>query len=180
MSVTTTRYVRKPIHVEAIRITGHNIDEVADWCQGDVKWEESPGNKGTGKKYIRVRVVNPKNPRQTKAFVGDWILYTDKGYKVYTHKAFVLSFDEGVEEPVQDDPNITVIGPECFATADGSVLNWKGTNYVPQGEPENGDVQAAVALEEQRGEGLQGPEPEAESEGAEETASGQDDEQKAA
>lgn len=177
MAVTTTRYIRKPLHVDAVRITGRNIDEVAAWCQGNVLWEETPGGNGTGKKYIRVRVHQPKNVRQTKAFVGDWLLYTDKGYKVYTHKAFLLSFDE---VPLQDSGDVITLGPECFVAADGSVLNWKGTNYVPQGEPENGDVQAAVALEEQRGEGLQGPEPEAGSEGAEETASGQDDEQKAA
>jgi hypothetical protein len=24
------------------------------------------------------------------------------------------------------------IGPECFALADGSVLSWRGENYVPQ------------------------------------------------
>ncbi|OCB09271.1 hypothetical protein A5717_26215 [Mycolicibacterium porcinum] len=25
-----------------------------------------------------------------------------------------------------------VLGPQCFAAADGSVINWKGTNYIPQ------------------------------------------------
>jgi len=25
-----------------------------------------------------------------------------------------------------------VIGPECFAAKDGSVLSWRGENYVPQ------------------------------------------------
>ncbi len=173
MSVTTTQYIRKPLYVDAIRITGHNIDEVSAWCDGDVQWEESPGNKGTGKKYIRVRVHNPMNPRQTKAFVGDWILYTEKGYKIYTNKAFLAAFDEPPEEIVQDDPNITVIGPECFATIDGSVLSWKGTNYVPQehqtisGDPpedvirgdeeiEESGITANEALEIARGEGLVG------------------------
>ena len=27
---------------------------------------------------------------------------------------------------------MTVLGPECFVRRDGSVLSWKGTNYVPQ------------------------------------------------
>lgn len=163
MSVTTTRYIRKPLYVEAIHITGHNIDEVSAWCDGTVQWEESPGNKGTGKKYIRVRVHNPMNPRQTKAFVGDWILYTEKGYKIYTNKAFLAAFDES-PELVQDDSDVTVIGPECFAAADGSVLSWKGVNYVPQEPGDNGShsevieaAQESVALEEQLGEGLQGP-----------------------
>lgn len=29
----------------------------------------------------------------------------------------------------------TVIGPECFVANDGSVLSWRGVNYVPQREP---------------------------------------------
>jgi hypothetical protein len=45
------------------------------------------------KQYIHVRVHNPKNPRQTKAFVGDWILYTERGYKVFTAKAFQANFN---------------------------------------------------------------------------------------
>ena len=97
MSVTTVKYIRKPLFVAAVRITGANFDEVADWCQGEVQQEEVSG-KGSGKKFIRVRVHNPKNPRQTKGFVGDWLLYTERGYKVYTNKAFRASFDEATEE----------------------------------------------------------------------------------
>jgi hypothetical protein len=92
MSVTTTRFIRKPLYVAAVRVTASNFDEIVDWCQGEVQQDEVPG-KGT-KKFIRVRVHNPKNPRQTKAFVGDWLLYTERGYKVYTNKAFHDSFDE--------------------------------------------------------------------------------------
>lgn len=29
----------------------------------------------------------------------------------------------------------TIIGPQCFAMPDGSVLNWRGVNYVPQPDP---------------------------------------------
>lgn len=31
--------------------------------------------------------------------------------------------------------DIILIGPGCFAQADGSVLNWNGVNYVPATEP---------------------------------------------
>jgi hypothetical protein len=114
MSVTTTQYIRKPLYVDAMRITGANFDEVAAWCQGEVQQDEIPG-KGTGKKYIRVRVHNPKNSRQTKAFVGDWLLYTERGYKVYTNKAFHDSFDEvDPEAQTQEDSEngIVVLGSE--------------------------------------------------------------------
>lgn len=30
------------------------------------------------------------------------------------------------------DGDLTVLGPEIFASGDGSVLSWKGENYVPQ------------------------------------------------
>ncbi|HYQ97324.1 MAG TPA: hypothetical protein VEO92_03070, partial [Candidatus Nitrosocosmicus sp.] len=93
MPITTQRYIRKPLYVDAVRITAANFEEIAAWCQGDIQHEDVPG-KGTSKKFIRVRVQNPKNPRQTKAFVGDWILYTETGYKVYTVKAFHAAFDK--------------------------------------------------------------------------------------
>jgi len=182
MSVTTTKFIRKPLYVDAVRITRANFEEIAAWCQGEIQQDEVPG-KGTSKPFIRVRVHNPKNPRQTKAMVGDWLLYTERGYKVYTNKAFLESFDEvetdderiglyGEGEPsladeARDHPDIVVIGDECFAQIDGSVLNWKGVNYVPQEESTNGSLnelaeaaREAEALEEQRTAGLQGPTPE--------------------
>jgi len=137
MRVTTTQYLRKALYVDAVRVTADNFDEVADWCQGDIKQDDGPG--GNGKKYIRIRAHNPKGPRQTKAFVGDWVLYHERGYKVYTNKAFLASFDEAalVDLPREEGDTI-VIGPECFVAKDGSVLCWKGTNYVPQERP--GDI----------------------------------------
>lgn len=105
--ITTTLYIRKPLYVDAVQITGANFDEIATWCQGEVLQDEVPG-KGTGKKYIKVRVHNPKNPRQTKAFVGDWLLYTERGYKIYTNKAFHASFDEATET----NPGDFIMGSE--------------------------------------------------------------------
>jgi hypothetical protein len=115
MGVETQQYIRKPLYVDAVRITGANFDDIVSWCQGEVFQDEVPG-KGTGKKYIRVRVHNPKNPRQTKAFVGDWLLYTERGYKVYTNKAFHASFDEvKPETEAQPGPDDIIMGSEEFA-----------------------------------------------------------------
>lgn len=95
--VDTEKYIRKPLYVDAVRVTNANFDEIAAWCQGEVLQDYTLGG-GVGKKYIKVRVHNPKVPRQTRAYVGDWLLYTERGYKVYTNKAFHASFDlvEGV------------------------------------------------------------------------------------
>jgi hypothetical protein len=102
----TKRYVRKPLFVDAVQVTEENFEDIARWCFGDVNnIDETPVDRSTDvqptKQYIHVRVHNPKNQRQTKAFVGDWILYTERGYKVYTTKAFQANFDL-VEEAKPD------------------------------------------------------------------------------
>lgn len=98
MAIDTSKYVRKPLYVDGVQITNENFAEIAAWCQGEVRansTEELVSSPGInpGATHIRVRVHNPKNVRQTKAYVGDWILYTERGYKVYTQKAFRASFD---------------------------------------------------------------------------------------
>lgn len=140
MTVTTTKYVRKILCVEAVRITSENFEEIADWCQGDILTQEKPGAPDDpGKRYIRIRVHNPMNARQTKAFVGDWILYTDKGYKIFTNNAFRVQFDELSEVKANppypyDEGDVTVLGPELFVSRDNSMVCWKGMNYIPQGD----------------------------------------------
>lgn len=103
MTIVTKQYVRKPLFVDAVQVTTENLVEMAEWCQGEIKnYNDQPlaGDDAANEqleRYIAVRVHNPKNARQTKAFVGDWLLYTTRGYKVYTQKAFKGSFDEVTE-----------------------------------------------------------------------------------
>lgn len=98
MGVETKRYIRKPLYVDAVRVTTQNFDEIAEWCDGKVDTGEVPPGSGKKKKYIKVHVLQPKNPRQTMAFVGDWLLYTNGNYKIYTDKAFKRAFDLVEEE----------------------------------------------------------------------------------
>jgi hypothetical protein len=79
-------YNRRPFPIKAIRVTAENFDEVLDWCHG-TKHTEPKGP------YIQVPVLNPANPRQEKAFVGDWVLESRNGFKSYTNSAFHKSFD---------------------------------------------------------------------------------------
>lgn len=88
----TEKYARKPFYVDAIQVTLENVFEVAEWCQGDVV-DLLDGNDEKADAYIKVRVHRPLNERQTKAYVGDWVLYAGTGYKVYTKKAFEASFE---------------------------------------------------------------------------------------
>lgn len=87
MGILTQVYIRKPLYVDAVCITEENFNDIVAWCQGEVI-DLEPGNP-----YIKVRTHQPKNQRQTQAFVGDWLLYTERGYKVYNDRAFHASFD---------------------------------------------------------------------------------------
>lgn len=138
MSITTKQYTKKPLYVEAVRITRRNFAEVARWCEGHIQTERGDAPQNAGKKYIKIDAHNPINARQTKAFIGDWVLQTERGFKIYTHTSFTSSFDEVLElvhtEPTYpyEEGEFIVIGPACFSAKDESVLNWKGVNYVPQ------------------------------------------------
>lgn len=116
-NVSTTKYVRKPLYVDAVQVTNENFLDVVNWCQALVGAQGSePGTEirpaegaelDPSKHYIRIRVHNPQSQRQTKAFVGDWILYTEMGYKIYTDRAFKGNFDEaspGTIENVDESP----------------------------------------------------------------------------
>ena len=81
-------YVRKPIYTDAVEVTPENIDLVALWIEGKVM--SSKGEKVTT--WIEVPVRNPLNSRQTKAYVGDFVLKNKNGAKVYTPKAFAATW----------------------------------------------------------------------------------------
>jgi hypothetical protein len=105
----TTKYKRKPIYIDAVRVTDENFFDVAQWCQGAIVSSE-PGTRSLDElkrdksKFIKVRVINPQRIRQTKAFIGDWVLYSEySGYKVYTNGAFENSFEivKSIDELVE-------------------------------------------------------------------------------
>lgn len=93
------KFSRKSFPVEAVQVTADNMAEVSRWCDGDIRTED-------GVKYIKVRVHNPINERQTKAQVSDWVLYAGKGYKVYKDSAFKKSFDSNEWDL---DRNVTAV-----------------------------------------------------------------------
>jgi hypothetical protein len=95
------KYSRKPFVVDAIQVTGDNVTAVAEWCNGEVHDANGPGT------YIKVQVKRALSARQTKAFVGDWVLKAGTGYKVYTPNAFANGFDlMTVREIEMSDANV--------------------------------------------------------------------------
>lgn len=84
----THKFVRKPLYVDAVRISETNMEEVAQWCSGTIETDDK------GQRFVKVEVYRALNDRQTQGFVGDWVLFAGSGYKVYTPKAFDRSFDK--------------------------------------------------------------------------------------
>lgn len=96
MAIQPKKYVRKQFAVEAVEVTPANIQEVADWCGGEVQKDKKKYGPGTTK-FVHVDVKNAINERQTRAYFGDWVLSSESGFKIYTKKAFVASFEEQVD-----------------------------------------------------------------------------------
>ena len=71
----TTKYVRKPLFVDAVQVTEQNFADIARWCFGEIgNIDESPVDRSADvqptKQYIHVRVHNPKEPAADKSFCG--------------------------------------------------------------------------------------------------------------
>ena len=92
----TQKYARRPFYVDAIQVTEENMEEVAEWCMGNIQVTEK--GEGEEERYIKVRVHRPNTERQTMAYPGDWILYAGTGFKVYTASAFSRCFVEPDED----------------------------------------------------------------------------------
>lgn len=91
--------VRKPFYVNAVRITVANMIEVAKWCEGEIKYAKTKGEHTAPTPYVKVSVIRPLSERQSRGYIGDWVLQAGPGFKVYSDKAFREGFDmiEGEE-----------------------------------------------------------------------------------
>ena len=86
----TELFERIPFYVQVPHaVTEENMKALAEWCKGDIRTEGSGAN---ARQFIKVKVSKPLTERQTKAFIGDRIIYASNGFKVYTPKAFAKSF----------------------------------------------------------------------------------------
>lgn len=95
MALDIRRYTYNPVYVKAVQVTSSNMKAVAKWCGGQVVQEDSPAEP-----YIKVETIRPMRLRQTQAFMGDWVVKTSAGYKVYLEKAFPKAFQPAPEAAV--------------------------------------------------------------------------------
>lgn len=136
MSLDIGKYERTPFYVDAVEVTLDNMEDVTKWCGGEIKRQVR--NRSQVVQYIQVNVTNPVSEKQAKAFVGNWVLKTNSGFKVYTERAFASCFKlvavkmpPTPEEIWQDDmlPN--------FAQKDGP---WRNQPPVPAEPAERNDI----------------------------------------
>jgi len=92
MTIQIKRYTRHPLFVDAVQVTARNMSEVAEWCGGVIETDRN------AKAYVKVDVIKPTTARQGQAYVGEYVLKTDSGIKVYGAKAFQKTFLEASED----------------------------------------------------------------------------------
>ena len=100
MGLEIKQYAHVPQFVQAVQVTAENMQEVADWCEGNIFKSEMSDQPN----YIKVPVARPVSSRQSIAFVEDWVLRTNVGWKVYTAKSFVKNFilPQDVFDPIKE------------------------------------------------------------------------------
>lgn len=91
MAFQTKRARRRDIYVDYVQVTAENMPELAKWCKGKIRRTRN------GAKYIYVDVLHPIEPKQSRAYVGDVLLSSPTGFKVFTERGFHKSFEEAPE-----------------------------------------------------------------------------------
>jgi hypothetical protein len=130
-------YFRKSFDVKAVQVTADNIHQVAKWCGGEVR-KTSHSDPKKVRKYIQVTVIRAINDKQTQAFIGDWVLCTKSGFKVYVDKAFNESFE------IPDPPVETEVEVEAKPLRDTNLNSGSGQFWVSEDEKEALKVLSAV------------------------------------
>ena len=127
MALKVHKFVRKPLYVDAVRITKENMAEVAEWCGGKLATTEEDGEKV---QIIKVRVPRPLSARQTMGYPGDWVLKAKNSFKIYTPRAFDKQFEKvrgmltkaqadaaGIRPPVEKRAPKVVTGSEIISAS---------------------------------------------------------------
>ncbi len=92
---------RKAFAIKYVEVTEENFRAVADWCGGVA------GGEGKDR-FVRVIDKNAMNQRQTKAFLGDFMLWSEetRSYKAFSRKSFNKAF-ERLEHVEHDRSSVT-------------------------------------------------------------------------
>ena len=104
---------RNSFEVEAVQVTSQNLGAVALWTEGEVCRQ----NTHNGRWYVLVDCVEYNRLRQSKVFVGDWVIKVQNQFKHYRNDSLRLAYhkkltdrEEQVKELVQQ---ILLVDPEA-------------------------------------------------------------------
>lgn len=92
------KYQSIPFFADAVQVTEENLEEVAEWCSGQIR------TNAQGAKYVKVRANKPKRLRHTMAFAGDWVIYRESSnsLRVYPDEVFKRSLKPVFQEKDED------------------------------------------------------------------------------
>lgn len=170
MAIVTQKYVRKPIYVDAVEVTADNFMELAFWTTGKIESNDpdvplAPGTPiDPETQHIKVPVTNARNARQAQAHLGDWVLKTEHGLKVYTPESFEGAFDqwkepEEIVAPEKPQPpeaicdtcgapkGLQVVGESCNNNCGGTVIVNPRAEPPEPGEDDESEVEPETAVE---------------------------------
>lgn len=83
-----------PRKVEGVQVTAENMGEISVWCSGKIT--KKSGKDGEIETFIKVQTRRPLNKKQTEAYIGDWVLQWEGGFKIYTDQALAKNFQRNV------------------------------------------------------------------------------------
>lgn len=105
----TEKFQRKPFIVDGVQVTTENMEQVAKWCNGTITHTDPQIAAQLNKPietWIHVETQQPMNDRQKQAFVGDWVLYAGRGFKIYTQAGFERTFEPVFKDGERPAPKI--------------------------------------------------------------------------
>lgn len=110
MSIVTGKYESKPQPdpnikpVEAIQLTADNIEQVAEWCNGEIIEVSFVDGEQPA---IRLKTNCPpvSGPKMETANLTNWVTQDEDGFQVYDSGTFDITFQPASET----DPNIQAI-----------------------------------------------------------------------
>jgi hypothetical protein len=110
----TTKFLRKPLEVDAVQVTEGNMAQVAEWANGTLHADFLDPAEW----YIEIKVIHPLRRKETRAHIGEWILSSKQGFKIYTDRAFLKGFesvagngpDDVVVEAEQTEAGLCICG----------------------------------------------------------------------
>jgi hypothetical protein len=140
--VTPIPYTKVPYNVDAVQVTATNFLAVARWCEGTITSISDHtevmdfAGLDPNEQYIKVNVRNPKNGRETRAYVNDYITHHERdGYRVvksgFFNKAYT-PLQTGIEKAMEVKDLVEGLGNPGVDPED--LLKAERETWIPEGE----------------------------------------------